>query len=103
VVLTQTITADIFRQIPVTKPKAIHFSTQSTEKHHKEKNILNNHQLRLLAEFSHVSVRKETVFSQNYFACQCIGRYKMSDTCCLLKSGSKNNNFFKFEISFHKD
>jgi hypothetical protein len=55
----------------VTKPKVIHFSTQSTEKHHKEKNILNIHQVSLLAQFSHVSVWKETVFSQNYFARQC--------------------------------
>jgi hypothetical protein len=46
----------------VTKPKTIHFSTQSTEKHHKEKNILNIHQVRLLAQFSPVSVEKETAF-----------------------------------------
>ena len=70
--LTQTMTADIFqRQIAVTKLKAIHFSTQSTEKHHKEKNILNIHQVRFLAQLSHVSVGKATVFSQNYFAHQC--------------------------------
>jgi hypothetical protein len=39
----------------VTKPKAIHFSTQSTEKHHKEKNILNIHQERLLADITHAN------------------------------------------------
>ena len=40
------------RQIAVTKPKAINVSTQSTEKHHKEKNVLNIHQVSLLAQFS---------------------------------------------------
>jgi hypothetical protein len=55
----------------VTKPKAINLSTQSTEKHHKKKNILNIHQVRLLAQFSHVFVGKATVFSQNYFVRQC--------------------------------
>jgi hypothetical protein len=59
------------RQIVVTKPKAINLSTQSTEKHHKKKNILNVHQVRLLAQFSYVFVGKATVFSQNYFARQC--------------------------------
>jgi hypothetical protein len=52
----------------VSKPKAINLSTQSTEKHHKKKNI---HQGRLLAQFSHVFVGKATVISQNYFARQC--------------------------------
>jgi hypothetical protein len=55
----------------VTKPKAIHFSPQSTEKHHKEKTNLNIHPVRLLAQFSHVFVGKETFFSQNSLACQC--------------------------------
>ena len=59
------------RQIVVTKPKAINLSTQSTEKHHKKKNILNIHQVRLLAQLSHVFVGKATVISQNYFARQC--------------------------------
>jgi hypothetical protein len=77
----------------VTKLKAIHFCTQSTEKHHKEKNILNIHQVRLLAQYSHASIannRKATVFSQNYFACQC----KMSDRRFLLKSGSEKQSLF---------
>jgi hypothetical protein len=59
------------RQIVVTKPKAINLSTQSTEKHHKKKNILNIHQLGLLAQFSHAFVGKATVFNRNYFARQC--------------------------------
>ena len=58
-------------QIVVTKPKAINLSTQSTEKHHKKKNILNIHQVGLLAQFSHVFVGKARIFNQNYFACQC--------------------------------
>jgi hypothetical protein len=76
----------------VTKLKAINLSTpQSTEKHHKKKNILNIHQVRLLAQFSHVFVGKATVISQNYFARQC---YKMSDTRSLLKSGSEKQSLF---------
>jgi hypothetical protein len=55
----------------VTKPKAINLSTQSTEKHHKKKNILNIHPVRLLTQFSHVFVGKATVINQNYFARQC--------------------------------
>jgi hypothetical protein len=39
----------------VTKLKAIHFCTQSTEKHHKEKNTLNIRQVRLLSQYSHAS------------------------------------------------
>jgi hypothetical protein len=72
----------------VTKPKAINLSTQNTEilKTPLKKNILLNiHQVRLLAQFSHVFVGKATVFSQNYFACQCIGCYKMSDTHSLFE------------------
>jgi hypothetical protein len=62
------------RHFVVTKLKAIHFCTQSTEKHHKEKNILNIHQVRLLAQYSYASIAnngKAMVFRQNYFACQC--------------------------------
>jgi hypothetical protein len=55
----------------VTKPKAINLSAQSTEKHDKKKNILNIHQVRLLAQFSHVFVGKAMVISQNYFVRQC--------------------------------
>ena len=83
----------------VTKPKAINLSTQSTEKHHKKKNILNIHQVRFLAQFSHVFVGKATVISQNYYIkCNYYKKYKMSDTRSLLKSGSeKQSLFFSFK------
>jgi hypothetical protein len=46
----------------VTKPKAVHFSTQTTEKYHKEKNIFKIHQIRHVAQFPHVSFDKAAVF-----------------------------------------
>jgi hypothetical protein len=73
--------------------KAINLSTQSTEKHHKKKNILNIHQVRLLAQFSHVFVGKATVLAKIILRAN-VGCYKISDTRSLLKSGSKKQSLF---------
>jgi hypothetical protein len=75
-----------------TKPKAINLSTQSTEKHHKKKSILNIHQVRLLAQFSHVLLEKQWFLAKIILRAN-VGN-KMSDTRFRLKSGSEKQSLF---------
>jgi hypothetical protein len=85
------------RQIAVTKPKAIHFSTQSTEKHHKEKNILNIYRVRL--NFLMFLLGKQRFLAKVILRVN-VGCYKMSDTCFLLKALKTNRLFWAWNKAF---